>query len=134
VGTGDVLVEHVDRGVVRRGPRRREPAAHVAAEDPGAAVLDRLDVGLRAELEPLEPGEQRLAGGGVGVEEERVGGLPDVAHQRADLAGRFEQEAQPVGEGGEVLAQLALQVGLGVGSGDPHERPVDDDGLHRRRR
>ena len=84
------------------------------AEHGDAGPVERLDVDLGAQAEPLEPLGHHRTEAGVGVEDEGVVGRPGDPHVDLDLALRAEQQRLgrvPEAQGLEVLAALALEVG-----------------------
>jgi hypothetical protein len=81
------------------------------------------DLRLDPDLEPVQPGRERLAESGIGVEVEAVVAGPGHPGERLDLARRFEHE-RPRGrtdvEPTHILRDLRMQVGEGVRSLDDH--------------
>ena len=82
-----------------------------------AAPLEALDLHLGAEEELLEPGHHGVAEAGVRIEHETLRLRAGDPQQGAQLPVGLQQEGVrgvPDGQPGDVLAQLALEVGLGV--------------------
>ena len=97
--------------------------------------VDGVDVGLGAEQETPQAGDERVAVPTVDVEDDLVVGRPDEARPGVDLARRLQHERPPHlagGEIGDVVAQLTLQVGDGIGATHPHDVTLDGDGVERR--
>ena len=133
-GIAPLLQVHREHHDTRRRRNRRSGLdlrshAGPAGTDPGTFVFGgrRLGgglfeprLGIDANLEPVDPKQQCGAESGIGVEHELVIGCPAETSQRVDLAGRIEHQRparSPHSEIPNLLCDLRLEVGLGVGAG-----------------
>ena len=131
-GHGVAVVAIAAMAVIAGGDSRRDgvgPGAPQRNHLDGEAVDRRVD----PQLEPLEPGLGRLAVAALDIEPELVLAPTMEPTPGIDLALRLQQQRSSGGpdrQAGHVLAELAVQVLPGVGSGNDEEITDGTDGDH----
>ena len=121
---GDGEPQHVGTVGHRHVPGRRPPQGQTGPPE-------WLEFHPGAQTEPLETGQHHRPGTGLAVHDEPVGSGPGHADQGVQAPLGTEQqglERGPLGQGLDVVAALALEVGHGVGPGRGQDVPPGPEG------